>query len=98
MNNIELHLGNKTEIINLKIPLMFIIGNSQGGDAICGRHMYYGKTAQHISRMCDAIPKHLAKARIGKCKRNIMQDVMDYVTNNDTSALFDLYQAPHWIS
>ena len=29
MNNIELHLGNKSKIVNLKIPLMFIIGDIQ---------------------------------------------------------------------
>src|SRR5687768_16367999 len=56
LNNIELQLGNKTKAVNLKIPLMFIIGDNQGGDGICGRHLFYGLDAQWISRICDASP------------------------------------------
>ena len=36
LNNIELRLANKTKIVDLKIPIMYIIGDNQGGDAICG--------------------------------------------------------------
>jgi len=36
LNNVELKLGSKTKKVNLKIPLMFIIGDNQGGDTICG--------------------------------------------------------------
>ena len=79
LDNIELHLGNHSKIVNLKIPLMFIIGDIQGGDAICGRIQFYGKTAKRISRICDAGPKHLLRIKVGTCKCLKMQDFIDYV-------------------
>ena len=36
LDNIELQLGGKVKTINLKIPVMYIIGDNQGGDSICG--------------------------------------------------------------
>ena len=91
LNNIEFHLGSKHKTVNLKIPLMFIIGDIQGGDGICGRAQYYGKTARRISRMCDAGPEQLGLTKSGMCKRLKMQDVMDYVTKDDVGALNGLY-------
>ena len=98
MNNIELRLGNKSKVVNLKIPLMFIIGDIQGGDAICGKNLHHGKTARRISRICDAGPQHLGNPKIGNCSRLHMQDIMDLVIENDIEALHALYQAPHWIA
>ena len=98
LNNIELRLDDKSKTVNLKIPIMFIIGDNQGGDALCGRHIFYGKTARRISRMCDAGPHHLNNPEIGSCQRIIMQDVMDCVINDDSESLYELYQLPHWIA
>ena len=60
-----LKLGDKSKVVTLKLPIMFIIGDNQGGDAICGRTIYYGKTARRISRICDAGPEHLSKPKVG---------------------------------
>jgi len=98
LNDIELCLGNKIKRVNLKIPIMFIIGDNQGGDSICGRTIHYGLSAKRISQMCDAGPTELQSPKIGTCKRIIMQDVMDNVERNNTKYLEDLYQAPHWIA
>ena len=54
LDNIELRLGDYTKMVNLKVPLAFIIGDIQGGDAICGRSAYFGKDAKRICQMCDA--------------------------------------------
>ena len=43
LDNIELQLGGKVKTVNLKIPVMYIIGDNQGGDSICGQHIFYGK-------------------------------------------------------
>ena len=75
---------------------MFIIGNIQGGDALCGQRQFYGKTALRILRICDATPQCLSNIKVGSCKRLIMLDIMDLVNRNDTDALEALYQAPHW--
>ena len=75
---------------------MFIIGDIQGGDAICGRIQFYGKTARRISRMCDAGPKHLSRIKVGTCKCLKMHDFIDYVNQDDKDSLMRLYQASHW--
>ena len=56
LNNVKLQLGNKSKIANLTIPVMFIIGDNQGGGGICGQHIHYGKTARQISQTCNAGP------------------------------------------
>ena len=43
LNDVPLQLGNKLKNVNIKIPIMYIIGDNQGGDTICGRKVYYGK-------------------------------------------------------
>ena len=98
LDQVELKLGSTSKTVNLKIPVMFIIGDNQGGDTICGRHIHYGKTARRISRLCDAGPSQLSKPKIGSCKRLIMQDVMNLVTNENYEELYNLYQAQHWIA
>ena len=64
LDNIELKLGNKSKIVNLKIPVMYIIGDNQGGDSICGRNIHYGLTARQISRMYDAGPDELKNSAL----------------------------------
>ena len=64
LDNIELKLGNKSKFANLKIPVMYIIGDNQGGDSICERNINYGLTARQISRMCDVGPDELKKSAL----------------------------------
>ena len=77
---------------------MFIIGDNQGGDGICGQHIHYGNTARQISQTCNAGPEQLSNPTAGSCTRLVMQDVMQLVLDHNGSALFDLYQAQHWIA
>lgn len=98
LNNVQLQLGNREKIVNLKIPVMFIIGDNQGGNTICGCIVNYQSLAKRISRICDAGPNQLLKPKIGCCKRLVMQDVMDLVTEQDEEALKELYQVPHWVA
>ena len=98
LDGMELKLGSASKIVNLKIPVMFIIGDIQGGNTICGCHVHYGQKARRISRMCDAGPKQLCNPRIGSCQRLQMQDIMDLVTNENYEELYHLYQAQHWIA
>jgi len=67
LNDVPLRLGNKTKVVNLKVPLAFIIGDIQGGDGICGRSAYYQKTARRICRMCDATPAVYNSNEVNNC-------------------------------
>ena len=75
---------------------MYIIGNNQRGDTICGRHVYYGTTAKRISRMCTAGPNQYLQPKHGNCKRLLMSDVADNFKINNTEYLHKLYQNSHW--
>ena len=98
LDQIELQLGSTSKIVNLKIPVIFIIGDNQGGDTLCGHHIHYGETLRRISRMCNAGPSQLCNPKIGSCKRLIMQDIMNLLRSENYEALFDLYQAQYWVA
>ena len=76
LHGINLQLGNKSKMVNMKIPIMFIIGDNQGGDAITGRPIHYGLSAKRISRTCDAGVNELWNPKVGSCKRIHMNAVM----------------------
>lgn len=98
LNAVRLQLGNKEKQVNIKIPIMFIIGDNQGGDTICGRKCHYGKTAKRISRTCNAGPEQLSNPRVGSCSRIIMREIMTLVNDNKEEELNNLYQVPHWVA
>ena len=79
LQNISLQLGRHLKTVHLKIPVMFVIGDNQGGDAICGCHIHYGKTARRISQTCNAGPEHLSNPTTNSCTRLIMTDVANLV-------------------
>jgi len=76
--------------------LMYVKGDNQGGDTICGRHVYYGTTTRRISRMCTAGPNQFLQPKLGNCKRLMMTDVAENVKMNNTEYLHNLFQNPHW--
>lgn len=69
LDNVKLQLDRKSKIVNLKIPVMYIIGDLQGGDTLSGCKSFFGMNAKRISRSCDAGPKQLANPRVGSCNR-----------------------------
>ena len=68
LNGIRLQLGKKEKIVNLKIPIMFIIGDNQGGDGLAGHVCHCGKMAKIISRTCDAGPYEVKHPKLDAAK------------------------------
>ena len=96
LDNVELKLGNQSKLVNLKVPLAFIIGDIQGGDGICGRSAYYGPKARRICRMCDATPAVYSSKESQNCNLLIMDEMKQLCVNKDLQKLHDLMQFPHW--
>jgi hypothetical protein len=96
MDDIYLPLGDKAKDVMLVIPLAFIIGDNQGGDAISGRIIYYGLSAKRISRSCDATPANYATMAKDSCNYLEMQDIKDLFEDQDWNGLDALYQAQCW--
>ena len=53
LDNVEVTLGSYTKNVNIKAPVMFFIGDMQGGDKLCGTTIAYGKELERPCRKCD---------------------------------------------
>ena len=92
----HLNLGNQTKLVNLKVPLAFIIGDIQGGDNICGRSAYYNSNARQICRMCNATPKVYNSNEMDNCLLLLMEDIKSMYLNGNTTALYNLMHYITW--
>ena len=96
LDNVPLTLGSKTKMVNLKVPLAFIIGDIQGGDGICGRSAYYGENACCICCMCDASHTVYSCKEMDNCKLLVMEEMKQLCRNKDEKRLHELMQSPNW--
>jgi len=96
LDKFELTLGQYKKLVNLKIPLAFIIGDAQGGDNICGRSAYYNQDARRISQMCNATPSFYEGEIHKSCKLLNMNKIKTWVKNNKNDKLHNLMQSKHW--
>lgn len=84
--------------MNLKAPLAFIIGDSQGCDSICRSFAYYNRDACHISHMCNATPNNYNNLHACSCELLVMDDIKALVEENKLELLNNLLQATHWLA
>ena len=98
MDGVFFKLGLKKKMVNLQIPLAFVIGDIQGGDYICGRPPVSTQLVHWISRTCDATPRVYCQVWSDNCQCLVMQDVIDLVQCQKFDNLRTLYQAPHWLA
>ena len=72
LDGVLLRLGPYEKLVNLKIPVAFIIGDAQGGDYICSRSLNYnGETGKRSCCTCDVGPKSMCLATPNMCLRII---------------------------
>jgi hypothetical protein len=86
LDNIQLTLGGITKIVNLKIPICFIIGDMQGGDKICACSPCYSNKMQRLCRKCN-IKGSEADDPFVVCKRMIMARIQALVENQEYAKL-----------
>ena len=53
LDNITLTLGGIERVVNLCIPVVFIIGNMQGGDKICCSSAGFSNKMNHLCCKCN---------------------------------------------
>ena len=53
LNNIPLTINNKTKFCNLKVPVLFIIGDMVGGDKMCCTSPAYSNLMKRICCKCN---------------------------------------------
>ena len=93
---VPLTLGDQTKVVNLKVPLAFIIGDIQGGDNICGRSAYYQSDARRICRICNATPEVYESKDVNNCQLLIMEDIKQLYIDSKKEYLYNLMQYDTW--
>ena len=78
LNNIALTLGDKQKVVNVKVPLFFIIGDMQGGDKMCCTSASYSTKLNRPCRKCNVNGKDLGNPNIN-CDRISMERVRKMV-------------------
>ena len=75
LNNINLALGkDKKKVVNLKVPLFFIIGDVEGGDQMCSTSISYSTSLTRPCRKCNIQGKQLGNPSIN-CDKISMECV-----------------------
>jgi hypothetical protein len=95
LDNVRLHLGDQSKMVNLKVPLFYIIGDIKGGDEIAGRNTVYNLDAKRISRSCDAGPELYGCCDVDCCHSLVMHDVIELYRDERWEAMHDLFQFQH---
>ena len=101
LDHIRLLLGTQTKRVNLKVPVLFIIGDMQGGDKICCSSVAYSNKLSRLCRKCNVRGDESGDPLI-QCKRISMvkmiqlvkddrQDILDQFNQyNVQNAWFDV--------
>ena len=86
LNNIPLQFGDVTKMVNLKVPVSFIIGDIQGGDKICCRTVSYSNTLNRLCRKCNVQGNESGDPLV-ECQRISMVKIIKLVENNNEDVL-----------
>jgi hypothetical protein len=89
----NIRLGRQEKIVNLYVPLQFIIGDVEGGDQLCSRWSYRLKTCKRMCRTCDVSTENCNKTTI-RCKRIKVAKIKELYVQQDLEALKNLCQRP----
>jgi hypothetical protein len=91
--NSGIRLGKVKKVVNLYVPLQFIIGDVEGGDQLCSRQSYRGMACNRLCRTCDVSTANCAKTDI-QCTRICVADIKLLYQTQDLDALAQLAQRP----
>jgi hypothetical protein len=96
LHNIPLQFGGITKKVNLKVPVIFIIGDLQGGDKICCTTCAYSNKMKRLCRKCN-VRGDQAGDPLVQCKKISMLKVIELVKNNSQDILdeFNQYNVPN---
>jgi hypothetical protein len=90
-DDIPITVGGVTKIINLKVPVIFIIGDMQGGDKICCTTCHYSNKLHRLCRKCNVRGDKSGNPLV-QCKKISMVRMMQLVKDNRQDILDDFNQ------
>jgi hypothetical protein len=93
LSNTKIRLGREEKVVNLYVPLQFIIGDVEGGDQLCSRWSYRLTTCRRMCRTCNVSTLNCNKTTI-RCKRIEVAKIRALYERQDKVALQKLCQRP----
>ena len=78
LDNFPLRIGNQVKLVNLRIPVAFIISDTQGADKLCGRYISYIDTVKRLHHTCTCPPMHATNTE-ESCTWVRMDEMMDVI-------------------
>ena len=92
-DHVPLTIANQTKHVNLKIAVMFIVGDIQGGDKLCGVTVAYGNTLERPCRKCNVKGSQLGDPDVD-CHRISMKKVAKWIEEGKKKHLKKICQHP----
>ena len=86
LNNKTLHIGNKCKKVHLRLPVAYIVADTQGADKLCGRYNVYTESVSRIHRACDC-PPELASDTTNQCNFVTKEEMMAVIEEGDKDVL-----------
>lgn len=91
LSNTKIRLGRVEKVVNLYVPLQFIIGDVEGGDQLTSRYHYRLKNCNRMCRTCDVSTANCNRWDIC-CNRIKLATVRDLYERQDLPGLKDICQ------
>jgi hypothetical protein len=88
-----IRLGRVQKVVNLYVPLQFIIGDVEGGDQLCSRQSYRGIKCPRVCRTCDISTVNCARTDL-RCRRIKVAHIRKLYRLQKLHALKQLAQRP----
>jgi hypothetical protein len=93
LSNSTIRLGRIAKVVNLYVPLQFIIGDVEGGDQLSSRYSYRQIQCPRICRTCDVSTLDCTRTDI-TCTRIKVADIQRLYNTQNKAALKLLAQRP----
>jgi hypothetical protein len=86
LDNFHLRIGNHVRKVNLRVPVAFVVSDTQGADKLCGRYLNYTDKVCRLHRSC-VCPQGSAADYNHVCRFVTMEEMMEVIDNADKEQL-----------
>ena len=77
-------IGDYAKTVNIRVPIAFIISDTQGADRLCGRYQIYSSVVSRLHRTCLCTPADACNMEI-QCEW-VLEEDMKHSTLEGTKA------------
>jgi hypothetical protein len=93
LDGFHLRIGNYVSVVNLRVPVAFVVADTQGADKLCGRYVSYSDKVSRLHRSCLCAPQDATDTN-QVCEWVTMADMMAAIDRGEKGELNELSQHP----